>query len=255
MNQVVMNAEQCLYKQQVPIANIMAFSLEIVVYKLFIPKRKTMKRISSNIQAMMAGIALLVFFVACTNNNQSTKSSAYDSSNVATSNDTSMNHMQQPTDTAAANVATEKPASKEASANKAMASKKKGKAMVGTMAETKRAQKTAYKPDANGIYDAAEVTPAYPGGHSALSDYIANHIDYPQMAIDDNKEGTVNVQFVVDENGKVQNAKVVGSKLGDGLDEEAERVISTMPKWNAGMVKGKPVKARVTLPITYQIQQ
>ena len=55
--------------------------------------------------------------------------------------------------------------------------------------------------------------------------YIANHIDHPQMAIDDNKEGTVNGQFMVDENGKIQNARVFGSKLGDGLDEEAERVI------------------------------
>ena len=205
---------------------------------------------------------MLVFIAGCTNNNESTKSSAYDSSNVSTPNDTSMNHMQQAPDTAAAgNVATEKPASKETSekstANKTTTAKKKGKATVGTMAEMKRTTetKTTFKPDANGIYDATEVRPMYPGGQTALSDYIANHIDYPQMAIDDNKAGTVNVQFVIDENGKVQNAKVVGSKLGDGLDEEAERVISSMPKWNVGTVKGKPVKTRVTVPITYQIEE
>src|SRR5436190_9315532 len=218
-----------------------------------------MKR-NSNIQAIIAVVGLLVFIAACTNNNQSTKNSAYDSSNVATTNDTSMNHMQQPTDTATTNIAAEKPVNKEASnksANKTTVAKKKGKASVGTIAETKSIaeKKTTFKPDANGIYDAAEVRPAYPGGQAALSDYVANHIDYPQMAIDDNKEGTVNVLFVVDENGKVQDAKVVGSKLGDGLDEEAERVISTMPKWSAGMVKGKSVKARVTLPITYKIEE
>jgi protein TonB len=198
-----------------------------------------MKQLRSNIQAVIAVLGLLVFIVACTNNNQSTKSSAYDSSNVAT----------------------EKPVSKEASdkstANKTTVTKKSGKATVGTMAEMKKTAetKTAFKPDAKGIYDATEVRPVYPGGHVALSDYIANHIDYPQMAIDDNKQGTVNVQFVVDENGKVQDAKVIGRKLGDGLDEEAERVISSMPKWSAGMVKGKPVKARVTVPITYQIEE
>jgi len=220
-----------------------------------------MKRINIKIQATMAAVALLVFIVACTNNNESTKSSAYDSSNVATSNDTSMNHMQQPADTAAStNVAAQQSVSKETSekgtANKTVA-KKKGKAIVGTMAEMKKTTetKTTFKSDANGVYDATEVRPMYPGGQTALSDYITNHIDYPQMAIDDNKGGTVNVQFVVDENGKVQNAKVVGSKLGDGLDEEAERVISTMPKWNAGMVKGKPVKTRITVPITYEIQE
>jgi len=208
----------------------------------------------------MAVVALLVFVVACTNNNESTKSSAYDSSNVSTPGDTSMNHMQQPPDTAAAtNVSTEKPVSKEPSgkttANKTTAAKK-GKASVGTMTETKRTSETkmTYKPDASGVYDATEVRPAYPGGQAALSDYIAKHIAYPQMAIDDNKQGTVNVQFMVDENGKVQNAKVVGGKLGDGLDEEAERVISTMPKWNAGTVKGRPVKTRMTVPITYQIE-
>jgi periplasmic protein TonB len=219
-----------------------------------------MKRINLKIQAVMAVVALLVFIVACTNNNQSTKSSAYDSSNVATSNDTSMNHMQQPADTAATNVSTEKSMSKESSkstASKTTVAKRKGKATLGTMAEMKKTAeaKATFKPDANGIYDATEVRPMYPGGHAALSDYIANHIDYPQMAIDDNKGGTVNVQFVVDENGKVQNAKVVGSKLGDGLDEEAERVIASMPKWDAGMVKGKPVKTRMTVPITYQIEE
>ena len=210
----------------------------------------------------MATLSMLMFITACTNNNESTKSSAYDSSNVSTPSDTSMNHMQQAPDTAAAtSAATEKPVTKETSekstANKTTAAKRKGKATVGTMAEMKRTTetKTAFKPDANGIYDATEVRPMYPGGQTALSNYIANHIDYPQMAIDDNKEGTVNVQFVIDENGKVQNAKVVGSKLGDGLDEEAERVIATMPKWNVGMVKGKPVKTRITVPITYQIEE
>ena len=209
----------------------------------------------------MAALTMLVFIAACTNNNESTKSSAYDSSNVSTPNDTSMNHMQQPADTAATNVSTEKGVSKESSdkttAIKTTTAKKKGKATVGTMAEATRTSETkmTFKPDASGIYDATEVRPVYPGGQAALSDYIANHIDYPQMAIDDNKQGTVNVQFVVDENGKVQSAKVVGSKLGDGLDEEAERVISSMPKWNAGTVKGKPVKTRVTVPITYQIEE
>jgi periplasmic protein TonB len=218
-----------------------------------------MKRINSKIGISMAGIALLVFVAACTNNNQSTKSSPYDSSNVASPNDTSMNHMQQAPDTAAAaNVSGEKSVSKTTSekntANKT--AKKKGRATVGTMAGmNKTSEKTTFKPDANGVYDATEVRPMYPGGQTALSDYIANHIDYPQMAIDDNKQGTVNVQFMVDENGKVQNAKVVGSKLGDGLDEEAERVISSMPKWNAGMVKGKPVKTRITVPITYQLEE
>src|SRR5215467_13461293 len=141
-----------------------------------------MKRINSNIQALMASLSMLVFIVACTNNNERTKTSAYDSSNVSTPNDTSMNHMQNAPGTAAAtNIATEKPASKATSekniANKTTTAKKKGKASVGTMAETKRTAETkmTFKPDASGIYDATEVRPVYPGGQSALSTYISNH--------------------------------------------------------------------------------
>ncbi len=100
-----------------------------------------------------------------------------------------------------------------------------------------------------------EVRPAYPGGQSSLEDYITNNVEYPQAAVDNNKQGTVNVQFTVDENGNVSNAQVIGSKLGDGLDEEAVRVVSKMPKWTAGSVKGKNVKTRVTLPITFKIEE
>ncbi len=95
--------------------------------------------------------------------------------------------------------------------------------------------------------------PEYPGGESALSQYVENHLDYPQQALDDNKEGTVKVSFVVDENGKVSDPVVIGNKVGDGLDEEAIRVINNMPKWKPGMVKGKNVKTRLDLPITFQV--
>jgi protein TonB len=111
------------------------------------------------------------------------------------------------------------------------------------------------KPDKSGVYEMTEVRPSYPGGQKALEDYIANDIEYPQMAVDDNKEGTVNVQFIVDENGNVTNAKLLGADLGDGLSDEAVRVISKMPKWEPGKVKGKNVKTRLTLPVTYKIEE
>ena len=206
--------------------------------------------------ALATGFGLFVF-VACTNNNESTKSAATsDSSNVVTTNDTAASST--PAADTAARMSTEKPVTKETkeATNKSTTARKKGRATVGSIGEMKSTNAgSAMKPDKNGVYDMTESRPAYPGGHDALSDYITNHIEYPQMAIDDNKEGTVNVQFIVDENGKVQDAKVVGGKLGDGLDEEAERIISQMPKWTAGKVKGKAVKTRLTLPITYKLEQ
>lgn len=204
-------------------------------------------------QTFIVAFSVLCVFTACTNNNQSTKSSPYDSSSGTASApppaDTSMSNMPAKDTSMADN--------SRQSAHKAMATKRKGKATAGTLGRTNRAitSKTMIRPDKNGVYDMTEVRPSYPGGRSALENYVTNRIEYPQMAIDDSKEGTVNVQFIVNENGKVQDAKVIGSKLGDGLDEEAERIVSGMPNWNAGMVKGKPVKTRVTLPIIYKIEE
>jgi protein TonB len=53
----------------------------------------------------------------------------------------------------------------------------------------------------------------------------------------------------------VTSAKAIGKELGNGLDQEAVRVISNMPKWTPGKVKGKNVKTRVVLPITYKIEE
>jgi len=109
--------------------------------------------------------------------------------------------------------------------------------------------------DKEGIYNKATVMPEFPGGQNALADYVNNHVEYPQQAINDNTAGTVRVSFVVDEKGKVMNAKVIGSqKIGNGLDEEALRVVNNMPSWKPGKVKGKTVKTRLELPINFQLE-
>ncbi|HEV8286919.1 MAG TPA: energy transducer TonB [Chitinophagaceae bacterium] len=205
----------------------------------------TNKKLRPRILSLIAVLGLLFIIAACNNNNnESTKSAASDSSTTSGNYDTSMTNTNKDTSTMGV--------SSETSAKKQTATKKKGKATIGVMTESKT---TAMKPDKNGVYEMTEVRPAYPGGQTALEDYITNSIEFPQMAIDDNKEGTVNVQFIIDENGKVEDAKVIGSKLGDGLDDEAVRVISRMPKWEPGKVKGKNVKTRLTLPVTYKIEE
>jgi TonB family protein len=109
--------------------------------------------------------------------------------------------------------------------------------------------------DKSGVYETTEVRPSFPGGQSAIDDYINSNFEYPDNAVDNNTQGNVLVQFTVNENGKVSNAKVIGRKAGDGLDEEAERVISRMPKWTPGTVKGKPVKTNVVIPLTFRIEE
>ncbi len=135
------------------------------------------------------------------------------------------------------------------SATKMVAKKKKGQASATlSMDKNMKVEK-----DKEGIYSKTEKQPEYPGGEAALSKFVETTISYPQDAIDQNTEGTVNVSFVVDEKGKVTNPVIAGKKIGSGLDEEAIKVVQQMPEWKPGVVKGKAVKTRLSLPVTFKL--
>ena len=139
--------------------------------------------------------------------------------------------------------------SKMADTTKATVKMKKGKASAMMAMDSK----LKIEKDKDGIYSRAETMPEYPGGDAALSKYVEDNITYPQDALDQSKEATVKVSFVVDEKGMVTNAMVMGANAGNGLDEEATRVVKGMPAWKPGMVKGKNVKTRLELPITFKL--
>jgi len=65
--------------------------------------------------------------------------------------------------------------------------------------------------DKEGVYSNVDTWPSFPGGQKALEDFFTNTVEYPQQATDNNTEGTVNINFVVDENGKVLSPKIVGN--------------------------------------------
>jgi len=132
-------------------------------------------------------------------------------------------------------------------------SKKGGKGKATFRMTSSTASNAKMEMDKEGVYNRADVMPSFPGGEKALIKYLENNIQYPQAAIDDGVEGTVQLNFAVDENGKVYAPTLRSEKIGYGLEEEAMRVISTMPKWNPGNIKGKNVKTRFDLPVTYQI--
>ena len=75
----------------------------------------------------------------------------------------------------------------------------------------------------------------------------------PKKARKNNTEGKVVVRFVVDEDGYVTHAEVI-SGIGSGCDEEALRVVSSMPKWQPGTQNGEPVRVYFTLPIMFKLQ-
>jgi hypothetical protein len=93
--------------------------------------------------------------------------------------------------------------------------------------------------DNEGAYTNVEVTPAYPGGQRALENFFNYNVAYPQQAAD---------------NGKVSSPKILGKRVGDGLEDEALRVVNRMPSWTPGKVKGKNVKTRLTLPVRFQLE-
>lgn len=100
-----------------------------------------------------------------------------------------------------------------------------------------------------GVKDKVEVMPEFKGGMDALIKYMGANIKYPKES---KKEGTVYVSFVVDEKGKITNAEITKSVV-DVLDKEALRVVKNMPNWKPGKDKGKNVKVKMTLPISFKL--
>lgn len=102
------------------------------------------------------------------------------------------------------------------------------------------------------IYDIVEQYPEFPGGYSALTEWIDDNLKFPVEAAMDGIEGRVIVQFIVRPTGKVVDAEVVRG-IAPSLDKEALRLINIMPSWIPGRQKGKAVNVRYTLPITFKL--
>jgi len=103
------------------------------------------------------------------------------------------------------------------------------------------------------VYDLAEEMPEYPGGDEQLRAFLSNNIEYPVTAQEDQLEGTVFVKIIIDKKGKVTHPEVVRSSGHPILDEEAIRVISSLPDWAPGKLKGEAVNVNYTIPINFQL--
>jgi len=96
-----------------------------------------------------------------------------------------------------------------------------------------------------------EEMPEFPGGMDSLQAFLAREIQYPQVAKDNGISGTVLVEFVVEEDGRVTNA-VVKVPLFPECDKEAWRAVMSMPKWKPGKNMGKPVRCYYQVPIQFK---
>lgn len=103
------------------------------------------------------------------------------------------------------------------------------------------------------VFDVVEQMPDFPGGMSALMQYLGKHIKYPVIAEENGIQGRVIVTFVVEKNGSITDVQVIKS-VDPSLDKEAVRVVKSMPNWIPGKQNGSAVRVKYTLPVTFRLQ-
>lgn len=103
------------------------------------------------------------------------------------------------------------------------------------------------------VFFIVEDMPEFPGGMAALQKFIAQSIKYPVIAQENGIQGKVFVNFVVNTDGSVTNAKIARG-VDPSLDKEALRVVMNLPKWKPGRQGGKAVRVSYTVPINFQLQ-
>lgn len=103
------------------------------------------------------------------------------------------------------------------------------------------------------IYDIVDEMPVFPGGDHELIRYIADNLDYPKDAMESGIEGRVFVKIIVEPNGSISNAKIIRG-LGYGCDEEAVRVVESMPNWKPGRKNGETVRVNMAIPVNFKLQ-
>ncbi len=99
----------------------------------------------------------------------------------------------------------------------------------------------------------AQIMPEFLGGEKAMMNYIGQHLSYPSYAIESYLEGTVRLRFTVTRTGKLIHPIVISEVLGGGLEEEAIRVLKSMPNWKPGKQNGKAVAVYFELPFKFKI--
>lgn len=103
------------------------------------------------------------------------------------------------------------------------------------------------------VFMVVEQMPEFPGGMKELLKFLQDNLKYPENAMKNNVQGRVIVQFVVEKDGTLTEFKVARSVDPD-LDAEALRVLQTMPKWKPGMQRGKIVRVKFTVPVSFKLQ-
>ncbi|RZJ82284.1 MAG: energy transducer TonB [Flavobacterium sp.] len=116
--------------------------------------------------------------------------------------------------------------------------------------------KLPIQPDAPSSLDVlgkVDIPAEFPGGINQARQFLANNIQYPDEAVENEVNGTVQVKFTVEIDGSISNIVIV-RKLGYGCDEEVIRVLKRMPKWTPAKLNGQNVRSYYTMPVSFRTQ-
>jgi len=101
------------------------------------------------------------------------------------------------------------------------------------------------------VFRIVEDPPTFPGGMTAVGQFLSYHLTYPKTAREKGVTGRVFVEFTITRDGTIDNIKTIKG-IGWGCDESAEFAIGMLPDWKPGYQRGKPVSVRMVLPISFQ---
>jgi protein TonB len=105
-----------------------------------------------------------------------------------------------------------------------------------------------------GKTDPIEQAPEFPGGMTAMYEYLAENMHYPLEARAKGIEGKVYVQFVISKTGDIEDVEIIKG-VHDLIDKQAFIVVRDMPDWTPGKHEGKPVRVRYTIPINFTLSK
>ncbi len=110
-----------------------------------------------------------------------------------------------------------------------------------------------YEADEKHIWTSVEIVAEFPGGQGEWTRYLQKNLRYPDDAIDNGTQGVVRVQFIVDREGNISEVQALNDP-GDGLAEEAVRIIRKGPKWKPAEQNGRKVICRHIQAITFRLE-
>ena len=105
------------------------------------------------------------------------------------------------------------------------------------------------------VYFTPSENPSFPGGNTALKEFIKKSMVYPEDALNYHVEGTVYAEVYLDEAGNVTNVEFPATHVGHGLEEETKTIFMGSPRWHPARENGQPVKSVITVPVVYKIKK